>query len=73
MCENSFENKITHKKHMITKQLVYNCDKSSAEFKTSMTCLNAWQIVKKGARKISSVVMSAVSVAKIRNTLNAQE
>ena len=39
MCEHSFENKIMPKKHMNTKQRVYNCDKCSAELKTSMTLL----------------------------------
>ena len=54
MCEYSFENKIKPKKHMNTKILMHNCDKYSAQLKTSM----------KGARKISSIVISVVSAAK---------
>ena len=51
MCEYSFENKITPKRHMITKHLVYNCDKCSAEFKTSMTLLKRMADCQEGGKK----------------------
>ena len=40
MCEYTFEIKITLKKHMNTKHEAYNCDKCSAQYKTSMKLLN---------------------------------
>ena len=46
MCEYFFENKITFKKHINTKYEVHNCDKCSAQFKTSMKLIKhmaKWQ------------------------------
>ena len=46
MWDYSCENKITLKKNMNTKHEMHNCDKCSAQFKTSMKLLNhmaEWQ------------------------------
>ena len=39
MCEYSFENKITLKKHINTKHNMHNYNKGSAQFKTSLKLL----------------------------------